>query len=179
MLDTNENEIIICTKITPNGRCSHLSDRGDRDIFEGETRLHVGMTSAKKFVILSPSPAPKNPAHNDCADSCLVSSNKLQLTRMNTVGCEPRLWNLKTVGSENFKRRALTAPLGENPTSRDSADWCLVPFCRVSVQSDKNCRLRIDSPPHRPWEEIEKSGPERLCGLMSSIILPRFSSIAL
>ena len=36
-------------KIAPNERCGHLSDRGDRDICDGETREHVQMTFAKKL----------------------------------------------------------------------------------------------------------------------------------
>ena len=45
--------------IARNGRCGHLSDRGDTEFCDGETIEHVQTTSAKYFEILSPSPAPK------------------------------------------------------------------------------------------------------------------------
>ena len=47
------------SKKVPNGRCSYLSDREDRDFCDGETREHVQMTSTKNFEILSTSPVPE------------------------------------------------------------------------------------------------------------------------
>ena len=40
-------------------RCGHISDRGDRDFGDGETREHVKMVSAKNSEILTVSLAPK------------------------------------------------------------------------------------------------------------------------
>ena len=49
---------------------------------------------------------------------------------------------------DDSKRRApnsTTWGKSNNPTPSDRADWSLVPSYQVSAQSDKNCRLLIDS----------------------------------
>ena len=68
----------------------------------------------------------------------------------------------------------------EKSSSRHRVDWWFVSSYRDSAQSDTNGRL-IDlkisrgAPPERSLGGIEKSNAERLCALMTSIILPRFS----
>ena len=46
-------------KIAQHGRCSDLSDRGNRDFCDGGTKEHVRMTSAKYSKILNPPLAPE------------------------------------------------------------------------------------------------------------------------
>ena len=71
----------------------------------------------------------------------------------------------------------------KNPAPRDCADWCLVWPYQVSAHLEEYCRLWIDlkifrdAPPERLLEGNGNSSSERLCGLISGIILPSFSSI--
>ena len=117
----------------------------------------------EKFCTSEPLPLNlKNPAQIDCADWWLVLSYKV--SAQSDKYC--KLCNR----FENSKRRAPTAPLGENPTPSDCADWCLVSSCLN--------RIRTVGMAHSTYLGIiENSGSARLCGLMSSIIPPSFSSI--
>ena len=128
-------------KIAPNGRCGHLSDKGDRDFCDGKTRVHTQMTSAKKFWDSKP----------------FLCTWKFLLTP--TVQIVLSYWD--STQSEavnrfvNFKRRAPTAPHGrkpKNPNSSDCADRCQLSSCGVSAQSRKTCRLWLD------WK-ISKGAP--------------------
>ena len=104
-------------KIASNGRCGHLSDREDREFCDGETREHVQTTSAKNFVILSPSSAPKiSCSYRLCRSISWYYHINFQIKRINTLGCESiRKFRKARPNSAHWVKP-------ENPTPSDCAD---------------------------------------------------------
>ena len=83
-------------------------------------------------------------------DSCdVVTRKQVQMTSAKnlnfwTLPCEA-IWRFQVNRSEDFKTHAQTALQGENSARCDCSDWCLVSSYQVLAQSDKICRLKIDS----------------------------------
>ena len=113
-------------KIAPNGRCGHLSDRRDRDFCDGETREHLQMSSAKNFEIFSLSLHLKHPAHNECADWCLVLS--YQVSAQSNKYC--RLWIDYKI-SVGAPQQRLLGKLGKS----DSEELCGLMSCIILPSS--------------------------------------------
>ena len=170
-------------KIAPNGRCGHLSDRGDLRA----PPLHF-----------------KNPAYTDCADRWL-GIVKFQIKWIKTVGCQSirkfrkarlnsapsrtrEIWlraivrtdayyhlakfhfnRIRTVScgaiGKSQEARPTAAPSekkSKNSAVQDCADWYLVSSHQVPAESDEHCGPWIDlkisrgAPPQRPMEGNRK-----------------------
>ena len=116
----------------------------------------------------------KNPAHNDCADWCLVSSN--QLSAQSDKYC--RLWiDLKISRCGSPQR-----PMRENRNIQLQTIVRIDDLCHpTKFQHNRirtaGCESIWRFQEARLWEEIAKSGTERICAPMASIILPTFNLV--